>query len=145
MLFRSLLSVRVAAMLDAVGMRSGGGLNYVPPHALGTLGRVKAAFETVGCRVSTLPASTSGDVVRDVLASLQADSATMIARCESELIESELGPRACQGRANDCDAHLAKLEKYESLLGANLQGIRDQIESLSSDYTAAALEALADI
>lgn len=141
----TLLSVRVSAMLDAVGMRSGGGLNYVPAHALGTLDRVKRALDAVGCRVSTLPASNSGDIVRDVLASLQGESDTMIERMESELIESELGPRACQGRANDCDSQLAKLEKYETLLGANLQGIRDRIESLSSDYTAAALEALADI
>jgi hypothetical protein len=141
----TLLSVRVSAMLDAVGLRSGGGLNYVPKHALPTLERVKRALDAVGCRVSTLPASNSGDIVRDVLASLQAESDSMIARMESELIEDELGPRACQGRARECDGQLSKLEKYEALLGANLQAIRDRIESLSSDYTAAALEALADI
>jgi hypothetical protein len=141
----TMLSVRVSAMLDAVSLRNGGGVYFVPRHALATLDRVKAALGAVGCKVYALPAMSSADAVESVLDALQAESDVLISNMEDGLIESDLGPRACQGKAKECDAHLEKLEKYESLLGCKLESIRDRIASLSSDYTAAALEALADI
>ena len=140
----TMMSVRVAErLLHASKLKPTGGFLYVPREHVRTLGRVKRALEEVGCFVSGAPIATAGDITRDLLRTLEEESKILIQNMEKGLIESDIGPRACQGKARECDEYLTRLEEYEALLGTSLDTIKSRIAALSGNYTAAALDALA--
>lgn len=141
----NMLANRVMDRLDGVSLRETGGVYYIPPHSIALWDRVSRALTAVGCKLYQIPAMQGEHACAAILDAVQREAGLLADTLTDTLVESELGPRALQGKVAVCDKALQKLERYETLLGANLEAIRARIGSLSVGYGEAAITALAGL
>lgn len=144
----SALLVRTCDRLRAVGLRTHGGLYFVPAPQMPELERVARALEACsGHRVWKLPAMRSADAARAVLAAIAEEAEAEAAKMEEELSregDDALGGRALEGRTARTDALRGKVAEYEQLMGGSLDSVRDRLEKLQAALAAASLAAMSD-
>lgn len=136
--------VKRVAAADAVGLREGGGLYFVPRAKLDGFRRECAALRAAsGHTVHACPAAHSEDVVGAVLSGLRAEATELYGRIERDLTENEVGTRAIESRRCAIVALRAKLGRYEALLGEALPDITERAGLLDAALVQAALAKMA--
>jgi len=133
----------IVSKLDAVGLREGGGVYFVPATTVAQWRKIAdAVSRSSSHRISQLPAMRSDDAVAAVLAALEDEAAAHVAKMDEILTASEVGARFLRSRIRDTDAVASKLERYEALLGAKLDMIKDKIIETRASLSLAEIQAL---
>jgi hypothetical protein len=137
----SLWLARLADKVQAVPLRIGGGIYFVPPTATEMWDRAAKAIESVTAHaIYQMPVMKSDDVVRAVLDALRDDTNRELGAIADEIAATpDLPARSLNARVRRCDVLLTRLGAYESLLGDALVAITEQVDSLRADIASAAL------
>lgn len=141
----NMLASRCLVKLDGVSLRETGGVYYIPPKSVPMWNTITQALQRVGCKMFQIPAMQGKDACAAILDAVMREAQLAADTLTDELVESDMGPRALQGKVKTCDAALRKLERYEALLGENLATLKERMEALSVGYGEAALTALATL
>ena len=134
--------VRIALRhLDGVGLRDAGGFYYVPPGQVHVWERVKLAVKAVSeHKLAQIDALRTDDVVDAVLDAVEAEAAATVERTFAELAD-DMGTRALRTRVRQAEDVLAKVGRYEGLLGVRLEKIRERVGECQAAVSAALLRA----
>lgn len=115
--------------LGGIGLRDRGGVYFVPQDRVDIWERVVAALKTCSShRVHTIPAMRSQDAVEAILTALTADTKAACDAMVEDIGSSTLGKRALETRENQTADLLARVDRYEGLLGTQLDELRDAID-----------------
>lgn len=115
------LSARLIPRVEAVKLRTTGGVYFVPRQHLMTFRAWAQVLRDVSDHaVYEVPALQSDEAVAAILAALIAEADTEIDALETELDTEELGSRAIKTREAKCEALRRKLETYADLLGVSV-------------------------
>lgn len=133
-----------AGLCDALNMRDGGGVYFIPRAAIDRWRlRADCLKAETACRVYMIPAMNSEEAFGAVLDSLIDECTAFTTTMQQEITSGMLGAQALQGRADRALALLEKLGRYEELLGTVAEGkladIRTQIEEQKTNAIEASL------
>ena len=137
-------------MCNAVALKYRSGFWYVMPAYMEIAEKIMAALNQATAYVfNSIPAMQSEGAVASILrgitmaAESQADAIDKIIEEEAAGVTDRKprGKRAWETCATDCDAMIAKVEEYETLLGASLDTMRERLTDLAAASTEAAMEA----
>lgn len=129
-----------AVECDALSMRDSGGVYFVPRHALDNWRkRADCLQEETTCKVYLVPALDSDEAVEAVMQALIDECTEFTNTLQTDLEVGELGERALETRGDRAKELLAKLSRYEALLGMSLDGVRTQLEEQQTNAIQAAL------
>lgn len=132
--------IREAAACDALSLRDTGGVYFIPAHKMERWEKLCAALhETTKCRVHNIPAMHTDNAVGAILDALTEECAQFSQEMDAAMGDETLGARALRGRANKADAMIAKLQRYEDILGDKMSKISDQIQEQSANAIMLAL------
>ena len=92
-----------------------------------------------------LPTMRSGEAVRAVLDSLEADAASEAGAIAEALCAGKLGDKARAGKGDKVRELEAKLGRYEALLGSKLDSFRAKLETLRASLAVDALENMGNL
>lgn len=141
----SALLIATCRQLNAVSLRTMGGIYFVPAVHMPTFERVVRAVESCSAnRVWRLPAMRSEDAARAVLAAISEEAEGEAARMEEELSrdgDDAMGARAINTRGVRVAALRSKVGEYEELLGASLDAVGERLVRIQAALAAAALAA----
>jgi hypothetical protein len=134
----------LARVHQAVTLRDGGGVYFMPRHSLGSWTQVIEALQKASdCVVFSIPAvNASQDAVKAILDALvgEMDRETKELQDLLAMPPSERpGRYALQARSDNCMTLNDKVERYEQLLGVQLGDIRVKLDTLQAGLTAAIL------
>lgn len=130
--------------VHAISLRDTGGVYMVDREGLDQFTtRVEALHEVSSCRVHLIPAMHSDTAVDAFLDGLISEVNTFVSKTASDL-EDDLGVRAIATRRARIDRMMAKVEKFEGLLGTKLDSLRDELTRLEGVAVAATLAAEAE-
>jgi hypothetical protein len=133
--------VGLIAEVDGVAMRERGGIYFVPPAKLPLWQAMTTALRKVSNhRMFELPAVAAGTAVEAILDAISQEAEADATKMEAELLSDELGGRALASRVSKTEALEAKVTRYEGLLGAKLDVLRDRLEALRANLTVAILK-----
>ena len=139
------LAQKVMPALNAVPLRDSGGVYFVPKDQQIALNLIAKVLEaSSGHALHRIPAMRSADAVAAILDAIQAEAEKESAQLEADALSDDLGPRAFRGRIKVADALRAKVESYETLLGSNLDALKERIEKLRAALTIAEVRAASD-
>jgi hypothetical protein len=118
-----------------IALRQTGGIYFVPNVYAAAWRTLTAVLESVNKRVTVyeVPAMRTDKAVGAILAALQSDVETELTRIQEALDrsnEDKLGARALATRKTIVEELTKKVRQYEALLGANLDVLREQAESM---------------
>ncbi len=137
--------VKLMPKLDAVGLRYGGGIYFVPPFAMAKLeGAVLVLRSVTEHVINRVPAMKSEDAVDAILDAVAQEAEVEAAAMEKDLEEAKLGKRGYENRIQSCDEMEGKVARYEELLGRSLETMRERLETLRANLTVAVLKADSD-
>jgi hypothetical protein len=128
--------------LDAVSLRDGGGVYFIPHDHVHTFRRYVGAIQGES-RFFEVPALKSKEAVAAILDAVTREVTSEADWMFGEIASGELGPRALDTRLAGCSRMLTKIKSYENLLGARLPNITEQVQKLQASITAATLVAQA--
>lgn len=136
--------IKQAAVCDALSLRDTGGVYFIPRHAIDEWRRrADALHEQTACRVYMIPAMRTEEALDAVLQSMIDECEAFAAAFDQEIAAGELGKRALEERAERAKTFLAKLARYEKLLGGAAEGKLDAIRaSIEAQQVAAITAAL---
>ena len=131
--------VRLVARVDGIRLRDGGGVYFVPATRVAEWRRMAGALMAAhpAHRVNLVPALRAEDAVAAVLDALSVEAdATAV-----EMLEGvdDLTARRTEGRVARTEAMLAKVARYEALLGQMAGDVAGRLEALRGSLAAAAL------
>lgn len=127
--------------LDGVCLKDTGGLYYVPPASVPGWEKVKLAVKAVSShKLAQIDALRTDDVVDAVLDAVEAEAAATVERTFAELAD-DMGARALRTRVRQAEDVLAKVGRYEGLLGVRLEKIRERVGECQAAVSAALLRA----
>lgn len=130
--------------VNAVGLRDKGGIYFVPRTSIDTWRNMVTAIREVSShQVFEMPALSSAEAIDAILDAVSREAQEAAERMEVELIEEDLSVTALKNRVAKLDKALNKVTKYESLLGTNLDTLRERMTSLSAQMAAAIFTAQA--
>ena len=131
--------------LKAVPLRDTGGVYFVPAFATGRFEALLRALRASSSHViAAIPALDSKEAVAAVLDALQSEAEAELAAIRKDLEgETALGERALSTRIRATEGVEGKLSAYESLLGGNLDALRERIVSMRAELTVAMTKAQA--
>lgn len=134
----------IAYDLKAVSLRESGGVYFIPRAGVEMWAKVAGAVEKGGAGdIFRIPAMRTAEAVAAITDAISAEAAVMAQKIEDELMregDEALGARALKTRVKESMKLLEKLSTYEDLIGRQLD-IRQRVEALSANVTAAALTA----
>jgi hypothetical protein len=145
----SWLCGKVMKELGATTLREDGGVYFVPRDHVELLGTIVKTLGAVSAhKIYQVKAMTGDEAVEAVLDAILTEAQKAadavedaIAQGRGEPVEGKdvrpLGHRALASRADDCREMVAKVKKYEALLGARLPDITERL----GDLKVAAMEA----
>jgi hypothetical protein len=129
---------RKLANLGAVALRESGGFYFVPADVVAKWEKVVSAIHAATShRIQAIPAMRSSDAVSAVLAAVKADISDACVKLNEAATSGELGPRALESREREAVAVLGKVERYEGLLGLNLEELRQAAQEARKSIAAA--------
>lgn len=135
------------AALDGVALRETGGFYYLPPGSVAEWARISEAVKRVsGHRIFTIPALRSKDAVEAVLAAIEAEATAEASKLSDEIDahlsgEAALGERALATRSERCEKVSKKLARYEELLGAHSEKLRERLDAIAEQLALASMAA----
>lgn len=119
--------------LGAVALRERGGIYFVPSDVTGKWQRVVKALGACGQQgLHNVPAMRSADAVESIMAALASEAESAVEALMAELalpLDDALGLRALATRQKQTEALMAKLERYENLLGKALPHITAKVDA----------------
>lgn len=128
---------------DAVSLRDTGGFYFLPPHAVPGWRRLSNVVNSnTDHKVYEIPAMHSDQAIDAVVDAVASEARALAEKMEAELLEGNLGPRALEGRKSTCADVLAKIGRYESLLGRQLDTLRGRVEAIQAELVAGELSAM---
>jgi len=130
--------------LEAVSLKTTGGVYFVPAHKAPLFRRVRKVVNTTSNVIHEIPAMDSEAATVAFVDALTAEAETAVATTMKELESAALGSRALQTRSKATEVLLAKIERYEKLLGTSLGAMKSKVEQLGGAVAAASLAASAD-
>lgn len=137
--------VRLAREVDAVGLREGGGVYFVPRSELGTWRKMVDALRAVSAHsIYEIPALRSSEAVSAILDAVQSEAEQKVKTLEEILDDNKLGARGLRSKIESCANMERKVGAYEALLGQKLEAIRERLASLQARLSEAALAAEAE-
>lgn len=126
--------------VDGIALRDTGGIYYIPPSRVADWNRMAAALrEASAHKVFTVPAMRSTDAVAAICDAIEQEARREAEAFENDIINTKLRGQALRNRATRCEQVEAKVQRYEQLLGTKLEALRDKLDHLRADLTAAAL------
>lgn len=129
--------------LDALCLRDGGGVYFVPATHVQTWSKIVTALASASAyRVSTIPAMKSDEAVASILAALEDEAASHVAAIDALLEADEVGARAIRNRIKETDDVAAKLARYEALLGEKLTAMTEKLETTRASLSLAEMAAM---
>ena len=133
------------AECDALSLRDSGGVYFIPRDTIDLWRkRVECLHEQTLCRVHMVPAMHSDDAVDAVMAALVEECTTFTENLSKDIGGGALGQRALENRGEQAKDLLAKLTRYEKLLGTSLGDIREQVVEQRTNAVQAALATSAE-
>jgi len=139
--------VERASALDATGLRDTGGIYFVPQPGVATWRKMIAAL-TVATgdthKVFRIAALRDQDAVAAILDAITQEASQEIVKFQEVINSGEVGARGLRARGKDCENVLAKVERYENLVGSRLDGLRANIEAMQASIAAAVMIAQAE-
>ncbi len=131
--------VRLAKKLNAVPLRDTGGIYFIPRKEADLWRRVATVVEAVSSHsIFQIPAMRNDEAIRAITDAITQEADAAVSTIAEEL--TTLGDRALKHRREACDALLAKIAEYDSLLGVQLQ-CRERVEGLQASIAMALLVA----
>jgi hypothetical protein len=122
-----------ARKLNAVALRSTGGVYFVPRDSMETFRKAKAALAAASThRVFEIPALKSSDAIAAILDAVQREVDDMAEQIRGEVAEG-LGARAVRTRVDALNALTGKVRAYEKLLGRPMTGATAEIARMNAD------------
>jgi hypothetical protein len=136
--------VKLAKGQSAVSLRDAGGIYFVPRPAVEFWRQVAGALQAAaeGHHVFRIPALRNDEAIDAILDAITVEAEAEAAAIEADLTaegDQALGERALATRTKRCAQVLAKVSSYEGLLGVKLETIRERVERLQADVSAASL------
>ena len=130
----------VQDLLQAVALRDTGGVYFIPREAVGTYRKVAAVLKDVSAhRLYEVPALKSDDAVDAILDAVLREADGECAAMEAELDLGNLRARALRSRMAAADTLRLKVQKYEALLGRNLEQVHERLDGLKAGLVASEL------
>lgn len=137
----SWLAYLVQGTCDAVSLRAGGGVYFVPAHKLGTWNAIIDCVNAASSHcISTVQALRADDAIEAFLNALQQEVQDVCTHTLEELQGEGIGKRAASHRVRRMEALSAKLTAYEALLGKKLPELSTQITEVTALGTAMMLK-----
>lgn len=133
----------LVARVNAVRLRDTGGIYFVPHEDLHIWQRMIEALSDVSDhKVYELPALQTEKAVEAILAAVEAEAGAAVEQMLGEVGDSgTIGKRALGTKVGRVESLVQKVQKYEALLGASMQGMKDKLENLRGTLTMLALTA----
>lgn len=125
--------------LKGVRLRPSGGFYFIPKATVETWQRVASAVGNLGPETFQIPALASSDVILAVTSAIGREAQEILDGVAADLDAGTLGARALTNREDDLKTMEGKLRLYEELLGVSLTGLRDKLDEVQANLTAAAL------
>lgn len=130
--------------VDALSMRSSGGVYFVPAHQIAVWKRVVAAVRAstdhTMYEIPAMPSEEAASALFDALAE-ECNGAAQAIEDECVAADVKLGARALKSRIVVTDQVKSKIERYEKLLGTQMTELRSRIDRLKAGLTRAVLKA----
>lgn len=131
--------VRLVLHVDGIRLKDTGGVYFVPYQRVAEWGAMTQAIHATSAhRVNEVPALRAEDAVNSILDALSAEASTVADALESELA-SGLTPRVAGNRVRRCELTVAKVSRYETLLGAKADDLHARLEALRAQLCVAAI------
>lgn len=128
---------------DAVALREGGGVYFVPAHRAALWDLMVGAVRKVSAHVVyNLPALRTAGAVEAIMDAMAAEVSRVVGQIQEDLADGDLGERAKQTRQRAAGDLERKLGEFEQLLGTRAQVLHDQIESLRGHLAIAHLSSI---
>lgn len=135
-----------ARYVNAVSLRSTGGIYFVPPSKAEEWREVLDVIEQSGAQhtIYTVPTMDTEDAAAAVLAAVTREASDITDRIAHELdngwsTDRPLGKRALRNRKQACEQMAVKLRSYEEMLGEQLTAIKEKLVEVSSSIAEAQL------
>lgn len=129
--------------LGGVPLRPQGAVYYLPPQQVPEFTRVAQLIEAASVNGQTavylMKTPTDENTARAVIDALVLETSNEAEKIEEEVFAGELGKRAMLTRETRAMNLLSRLEKYETLFGANLLAVRETLEKVKGAAATAAL------
>lgn len=131
--------------MNAVTLRDGGGVYFVPPSHVPHWQSIGEVLKAIGAsRAYSLQAVKALDAMEAVFDALQDEAIDMVDKIREKLEEERYGVRALQNRVVLCEDFVDKVARYEKFLGTSMGRIHEQVEELKTDLGAAIMAAEED-
>ncbi len=105
---------------------------------------VEAIRNIGGHSIYRIPAMRGDDAVEAILDAIQSEAAEEAHAMEIALEKAQFGERGWEHRISKTDTIEGKVARYEALLGARLDGIRERLTALRANLTIAMVKAQAE-
>lgn len=126
--------------LDAVGLRATGGVYFIPAHRMAVWEKVREAIEKATTHtiydIPAMPSDRAAEALLDALAQECTSAASEIEE-ECKADDAKLGTRALKSRIAATENVKSKIQRYESLFGAQLTDLHVRLDRLKAALTTA--------
>jgi hypothetical protein len=131
--------------LGAVPLRDRGGVYFIPRDVVQKWEKIVVALKACsGHVVHKIPALRSADAVEAILAAVTADTRAACDKITGEIADGSVGKRALASREEQTAELLARVERYERLLGQRLDDLRGVMAETGKAIAVAILAADSD-
>ena len=128
--------------MNAVALRDGGGVYYIPGGFIGHWEKLSEALKLLGAsRAYSIESVKAENAVEAVFDALVDEATSMAEKVRGKMEEDSLGLRAMHNRIGTCESFLAKISRYESFLDTNMDRVHEQVNDLKVELSAAILAA----
>lgn len=117
---------------DAVSLRHGGGVYYVPANCVDAWQQLTGIVSGLtDAKFRAIPALTTDDAVEAILDAVVAESQRLVAEMERDMERDNIGKRALDTHQARCEAFRYKMQRYERALGLKLDSVRESIDDMT--------------
>ena len=136
---------RVLDKLGAVSLRDSGGFYFVPNDKTADWARVTTAIKHASSHtIHSVPAMRSAEAVDAILGAITSATQAACDKISTDIQGEGLGRRALETRQRETAEILARVEKYEELLGLKLDALREATANVRAGVATAMLALAGD-
>ncbi len=136
--------IREAKRLDAVPLRDGGGIYFVPRYSLHSWHAISLVLSQCSSHVIyKVPTMRTQDAVAAIIDAISTE-AELEAKALEEALAEDHGHQALAHRVKLCEQVEAKVEKYEGVIGQKLDTLRERLEVVRANLSVAMLAAMSE-
>ena len=131
--------------LGAVSLRDSGGFYFVPNDKTADWARVTTAIKHASSHtIHSVPAMRSAEAVDAILGAITSATQAACDKISTDIQGEGLGRRALETRQRETAEILARVEKYEELLGLKLDALREATANVRAGVATAMLALAGD-